>query len=199
MQNIKIIETGIDVSKILAQLKEFPEDWNVGKKDVSLDHVDYNTYTVTANVLQLVMGGISSKDENVYDTEICIPTPAMHNHTAILEWLSTKFDEVSRCAFLGMPIGGIVGEHIDFGNYYLTKDRFHLSIQGKYKYTVGGESVVIEPGTFLWFNNKLLHDSVNVGDVERIAFVFDVPYANGIPYDQNFENRVKYFIPEFSE
>jgi mannose-6-phosphate isomerase-like protein (cupin superfamily) len=185
MKNIIVIETGIDVSKILDQLDTFSFDWNSGKKDNLLQHVDYDEFRVDAGVLQLVMGGVGTAEEKVYDTEYCIPTPAFDRHTAVLDWLFTKFDSVSRCGFLSMPVGGFVGEHTDFGNYYLTKDRFHLSIQGRYKYTVGGESVIVEPGTFLWFNNKLLHDSINVGDEERISFVFDVPYENGIPYNVN--------------
>jgi quercetin dioxygenase-like cupin family protein len=56
-----------------------------------------------------------------------------------------------------------------------------LSIQGRYEYSVGDESVIVEPGTLLWFNNKLLHGTVNVGDVDRITFVFDVPHSKNNP------------------
>jgi hypothetical protein len=78
--------------------------------------------------------------------------------------------------FLALPVGEIVGSHIDEGTYYLTKDRYHLSIQGKYEYTVGDETTTIEPGTLFWFNNKLPHKAVNIGDNIRITFVFDVPH-----------------------
>ena len=67
--------------------------------------------------------------------------------------------------------------HIDWGTYYLNKDRYHLSIQGRYRYTVGDESVEIEPGTFLWFNNKLEHGTENIGDETRITFVIDVLHS----------------------
>ena len=67
--------------------------------------------------------------------------------------------------------------YIDEGTYYQTRDRFHLAIKGKYKYTVGGESVIVEPGTLLWFNNKLMHGTHNIGDEVRVTFVFDVPYS----------------------
>jgi hypothetical protein len=41
--------------------------------------------------------------------------------------------------------------------------------------------VIVEPGTLLWFNNKLLHGTENVGDCTRITFVFDVPHSKSNP------------------
>jgi hypothetical protein len=37
------------------------------------------------------------------------------------------------------------------------------------------EQVIIEPGTLFWFNNKLDHESENIADEPRVAFIFDVP------------------------
>ena len=76
-----------------------------------------------------------------------------------------------------IPVGEMVGAHIDEGTYYLDKDRYHLSIQGQYKYFVGNEDIVVDAGTLLWFNNKIPHGTVNLGDETRITFVFDVPHG----------------------
>jgi hypothetical protein len=127
------------------------------------------------------MGGVDSEEQYVGDTEYCIPTPACKNHTAVLAFLTRHFGKFSRCGFLSLPVGGGVGQHIDKGNYYLTRDRYHLSIQGRYVYTVGDESVTVEPGTLLWFNNKLPHGTKNIGDNVRITFVFDVPHSKKNP------------------
>ena len=45
------------------------------------------------------------------------------------------------------------------------------------RYTVGGESYDVEPGTLLWFNNKLMHGTHVIGDEVRVTFVFDVPHS----------------------
>ena len=95
--------------------------------------------------------------------------------------LKRNFGKFSRCGFLSLPVGGEVGKHIDIGSYYQTRDRYHLSIQGRYIYTVGDESVTVEPGTLLWFNNKLPHGTKNVGDCVRVTFVFDVPHSKRNP------------------
>lgn len=177
MDNIKVIKTGINVSKILAQLKQYPDDWGAHKKLEYANNVhdEFGFPEVEAGVLQLVMGGVTSTDQYVGDTEICIETSAYQRHTEIVRFLKRNFKSHSRCGFLSLPVGGTVGKHIDIGSYYQTRDRYHLSIQGRYRYFVGDEHYDVEPGTLLQFNNKLPHGTENIGDCVRITFVFDVP------------------------
>ena len=177
MNNIKILKTGINVSKIKAQLDKHPEDWGSQKTHKNVKLKDPHEYITTVDVLQLVMGGIENPDEQVGDTELCTKTPAYQKHPAIRKFLNKNYPNYRRCGFLALPPGEIVGAHIDEGTYYLDKDRYHLSIQGQYKYFVGNESVVVDPGTLLWFNNKMPHGTVNLGSETRITFVFDVPHG----------------------
>ena len=178
MANIKIIKTGINVSKILKQIKQNPSDWDSQKSAEGTDSLLERGYPdLDVGVLQLVMGSVASAEDYVGDSEISVPTPAYKNHTEIIGFLKRNFKKFDRCGFLSLPVGGIVGQHIDMGTYYQTRDRYHLAIQGSYRYTVGGESVIVEPGMLLWFNNKLMHGTENVGDEVRITFVFDVPHS----------------------
>lgn len=177
MKNIKILKTGIDVSKIKEQLDQYAGDWNSQRKiEKAESMLDRGWMKIDTGVLQLIIGYITSLDQFVGDTEYCQPTPAFYRHTAIVEFMQQNgFEDFRRCGFLSIPVGSVVGIHIDEGKYYLDKDRFHLSIQGKYEYTVGDEKVIVEPGTLLVFNNKIPHGTVNLGDEPRITFVFDVP------------------------
>lgn len=176
MDNIKIIKTGINVNKILAQLKAHPEDWGAQSSiDGAQSMLDRGFPEVEAGVLQLVVGGVNNINDYVGDTEICTLTPAANHHLEVVRFMFRHFKKFSRCGFLSLPVGGVVGKHIDIGSYYQTRDRYHLSIQGRYEYTVGDESIIVEPGTLFWFNNKLEHGSKNVGDNVRVTFVFDVP------------------------
>lgn len=178
MNNIKVIRTGINVSKILKQLNAHPEDWGSQRNiDGVKSLLDQGFPQVDAGVLQLVMGGVESLDQYVGDTEICIPTPAIKHHTEIVGFVKRHFKKFDRCGFLSLPVGGEVGQHIDIGSYYQTRDRYHLAIQGIYDYTVGGETLRVNPGDLIWFNNKLSHGTKNVGDCVRVTFVFDVPHS----------------------
>lgn len=181
MNNIRVVKTDIDVSKIQTQLKKNVSDWGSQKGLDNVELKDPHQYITSVDVLQLVMGGIETPGQQVGDTEICIKTPAYKNHSEVRKYLRKYFPTMYRCGFLALPIDEIVGAHIDEGTYYLTKDRYHLSIQGRYQYFVGNESIIVEPGTLFWFNNKLPHGTVNIGDEVRITFVFDVPQFENNP------------------
>ena len=60
MKNIKILKTGIDVSKIRKQLEKYPEDWGSQKKLENVKLKDPHEYITSVDVLQLVMGGITT-------------------------------------------------------------------------------------------------------------------------------------------
>jgi len=184
VKNIKILKTGIDTSKILSQLKKHDQDWGNQRSVKNAESlVDRGYDDIPVGNLQLIMGGVKSKDDFVGDSEINVKTPAYQRHTEIRKLVKKLVGnkELQRCGFLSLPIDGIVGAHIDEGTYYLTRDRYHISVQGTYQYFCGGESVTVEPGTFLWFNNKLPHGTVNLGDIERITFVFDIPHSPDNP------------------
>lgn len=183
MANIRVIKKGINVSKILKQLQQFPEDWGA-QKNIEGVHDLVNEYgfpAVAAGVLQLKIGTVKDLNQYVGDSQSSVETPAYGRHTEIVGFLKRNFKKFDRCGFLSLPVGGEVGQHIDIGDYYLTRDRYHLAIQGSYVYTVGGESVKVDAGDLIWFNNKLLHGTKNVGDVVRITFVFDVPHSKNNP------------------
>jgi hypothetical protein len=181
---IKILKTGINVNKVVEQLKKHPRDWDHQKhlKDVE-SLLDRGFDDLPISALQLIMGGVKNQEDFVGDSEINIKTPAYWHHSEIRKIIRKYFGniELHRCGFLALPIDEIVGAHIDQGTYYLTRDRYHLSIVGKYQYFCGTDSVIVEPGTLLWFNNKLPHGTVNIADEVRITFVFDVPHSPDNP------------------
>jgi mannose-6-phosphate isomerase-like protein (cupin superfamily) len=181
MKNIRIVRTDINVSKILKQLSKHPEDWNFQKKLPETKVLDPHVYISQAAVLQLVIGTISHEDEYVFDSEGCMPSPAYYRHTEAVAFLKRHFKNFKRAGFLALPPGGVTGKHVDFGKYYLTKDRYHLSIQGTYEYTVEDESIIVKPGTLFWFDNKKEHSAKNIGDNDRIVLVFDVPHSKSNP------------------
>jgi len=180
---IKVIKTKIDTKKIIHQLEKNPGDWGSQQKLKNVELKDPHTHITTVDVLQLIMGGIEKPGQVVGDTEICIKTPAYGHHSEIRKILKKEFGdkEIHRCGFLSLPVDEIVGAHIDEGTYYLTRDRYHLSISGKYQYFVGNESIIVEPGTLLWFDNKLPHGTVNIADEVRITFVFDILHSLSNP------------------
>ena len=183
---IKIIKTGIDVSKVTEQLRKNPADWG-NQKDFDGVHSlveDFDFDDLPVSNLQLTIGAVKSKNDFVGDSELNTKTPAYKRHTAIFKLIEKEFGkkEVHRCGFLALPVNEYVGAHIDEGTYYKTKDRYHLSIKGEYQYFTGGESIEVKPGTLFWFNNKMPHGAVNIADETRITFVFDIRHSSTNPH-----------------
>ncbi len=178
MNNIKIIKKGIDVGKIQEQLDQYPNDWYIQRKG-SESLLERGYEDIDVGNLQLIMGAVAKKEDYVGDSELSKPTPAYQRHTEIINVIKRELPgrEIHRCGFLSLPIDGYVGAHIDEGTYYQTRDRYHLSIAGQYQYFCGNESVIVDPGTLLWFNNKKPHGTVNLGDETRVTFVFDMPHG----------------------
>lgn len=176
MKNIKIIETGIDVSKVKDQLRIYSKDWECQKNAYNMESLLDRGYPVLdVGVLQLKIGIVGASEDFVGDSEWSKETAAWHRHTAVRTILRKRgLTKLERCGFLALPVGGLIGEHIDQGTYYHTRNRYHLSIQSTYRYTCGDEVVDIHPGTLFEFENTIPHSATNIGDEVRITFVFDV-------------------------
>jgi hypothetical protein len=172
MSNFRFIDESVDVSGILNQVLNNSEDWSAVSTYTNVGG-DTNPY----GFLPLVMAYVRP-DENPKNAESLVMTPLASKYTEIFEWLKSRsIGRIARAAFFKLAINDRVLEHIDDGTYYLTKDRFHLSLQGRYLYRCGGEEHIIEPGTFFWFDNKKPHSADNISNVERLTFVFDVPHS----------------------
>ena len=173
MSNFRFIERNVDVSKIIKQVNDNPLDWQAvsAYKNIAGDLKPYG-------FLPLVMAVVRDANDSPKDTELQQNTPLYKKYNEIRKWLRNRnVFNTSRAAFFRLKPGGTVGKHIDEGKYYLTRDRYHLSLQGTYLYGVDGEYHQIEPGTFFWFDNKKHHSALNNGTVDRITFVFDVPHS----------------------
>lgn len=175
--NFRFIDRNVDISKILKQVNDNPQDWQAVS---NYENIGGNLHP--PGFLPLVMAVVSSPDEDPKDSEILQVTPMMSKYDEIVRWLINQgFTNFSRAAFFKLAPGREVTTHIDDGTYYLTKDRYHLSLQGTYRYIVEDEVQIITPGTFFWFDNKKQHSALNIGDDDRITFVFDVPHSASNP------------------
>jgi len=172
MSNFRFIDFGLDVQPFLDELKSNDELW---KMVWNMDNV--GGLKKPYGFLPLTMG-VQVNGENIKNSEKQQNTPAYWKFPVMQEWLKSRnATNHARAAFFRLKPGGIVGSHIDDGTYYLTKDRYHFSLQGEYEYWVNGETHIIKPGTFFWFDNKLPHAARNISDVDRVTFVFDLPHS----------------------
>ena len=89
---IKVLKTGINVDRVVQQLKKYPLDWDHQKhlKD-SQSLVDRGFSDLPVSALQLIMGGVNHKDDFVGDSEINVKTPAYAHHSEIRKIIRKHF------------------------------------------------------------------------------------------------------------
>ena len=177
LKNIKIIKTGIDPEPFLKRVYDNWSDWDWVAQQQNIGG-DKDPYGFLPLVWAKVKEGESPKDTNFLEQ-----TPLFEHYPEVINfWKKNKIRSLGRAAFFKLEPGGIVERHIDEGEYYLNRDRYHLSLQSTYHYTVGDEEMIVEPGTFFWFHNKIPHGAKNIGNVDRISLVFDVPHHRKNPH-----------------
>lgn len=83
---------------------------------------------------------------------------------------------LSRAKLVRLVAGRRVYPHIDRGEYYHVRDRFHLvlkSAQGSWLRS-GDEEVRMQEGELWWFDNNQVHEAFNDGTEDRIHLIFDL-------------------------
>jgi aspartyl/asparaginyl beta-hydroxylase (cupin superfamily) len=84
--------------------------------------------------------------------------------------------KLSRLTIVRLNPNSRVYPHIDEGEYYLVRDRYHLVLRSKggSEMICGDERVVFQEGELWWFDNKAPHEAFNQSDEGRIHVIFDV-------------------------
>ena len=96
---------------------------------------------------------------------------------AFLEDVSSELDaDLSRAKIVCLPAGRRVYPHIDRGEYYRFRGRYHFVLKssaGSWLKT-GDEEVRMKEGELWWFDNDQMHEAFNDGDEDRIHIIFDL-------------------------
>ena len=83
---------------------------------------------------------------------------------------------LGRAKIICLPAGRRVFPHVDQGDYYRVRDRFHFvlrSSRGSWL-RAGNEEIRMREGELWWFDNKQPHEAFNDGDQDRIHLIFDL-------------------------
>lgn len=104
-----------------------------------------------------------------------------------------------RARFARLPPGKTVLPHMDRGEYYRWRDRYHLVIRSENGSVMnaGGETVRMREGELWWFDNKAVHDACNDSDADRIHLIFDLLPADAEP-SMNFADPAALLAAELA-
>jgi aspartyl/asparaginyl beta-hydroxylase (cupin superfamily) len=96
---------------------------------------------------------------------------------AFLDDTANALDGVlGRARIVCLPAGRRVYPHVDRGEYYRLRNRYHLVLRstcGSWM-KAGDEEMRMGEGELWWFDNDQLHEAFNDGDEDRIHLIFDL-------------------------
>ena len=82
---------------------------------------------------------------------------------------------LGRAKIVSLPPGNKVYPHVDRGEYYRVRNRYHLILQSTGSWMrAGNDEVRMRTGELWWFDNKAEHEAMNDGNSDRIHLIFDL-------------------------
>jgi hypothetical protein len=172
---IDILDNDVDVADMLCEVQEQEDNWYIetGRQKLLKEQVDTEYIPLVSPIPLLgVTGNAAGWDSHRYK-----PTSLYEKYPRIVSWLNDfsrrTGEKIARVALVRLKVNGQVIPHIDVGEYYRHRNRYHLCLDGAYYYHVNNESKLIEAGTLFRFDNDMPHWSVNEGNTPRISVIFD--------------------------
>ena len=161
----------IDVSGIYQEVLNNPNCWNFDRSSETLE-VQQHTKTIPLRSGKR-RRAVRLWDSHEYFDTILVPYFPMS--MGFVSWFEEKYGgECGRIAIVKLPSEKKVYPHIDYGDYYRKRDRFHLVLNGMYEYNVGNEREIFSAGDLFWFESQKTHHTRNMSDVDRLVLIFDM-------------------------
>jgi aspartyl/asparaginyl beta-hydroxylase (cupin superfamily) len=175
-ENFALMKAGVDVGPMLEEIDGQPQLWDADTRRQTNIQVQRETSSIPLRgALKPIPEGVNQKDWHPSRR-----TPFADRCPRIYSWVEQFANELggepSRISVVRLNPHGRVYPHIDGGDYYKVRDRYHLVLRspGGSAMNSGGEEVVFRDGELWWFNNKAVHDAFNPSTEGRIHVIFDV-------------------------
>ena len=170
------MKAGVDVGPMLEEIDGQPQLWDADTRRQTNIQVQRETSNIPLRgALKPIPDGINQNNWHPSRR-----TPYADRCPRIYAWVEQFVKELggdlSRISVVRLNPHGRVYPHIDEGDYYKVRDRYHLVLRspGGSEMNSGGEEVVFRDGELWWFNNKAVHDAFNPSAEGRIHVIFDV-------------------------
>ncbi len=177
LKHFRLISSRVNVQPFLQEIVENTSLW---QKDTSRQEKIKVQRETNSIYLRSAVKPFPSGVTNGNDVHESRQTSVAKKFPAIMQWLESftqKYGgELGRATIVRLAAKGQVYRHIDKGEYYRIRDRYHLVLQSAAGSLLGAgdEWVRMQPGEFWWFDNKAPHEAYNEADTWRIHLIFDL-------------------------
>jgi aspartyl/asparaginyl beta-hydroxylase (cupin superfamily) len=176
MKHFKLIRNQIDPLPLLAEIAAVDEAWEQATGRQQKIAVQREALAIPLRGLRAsAIAGRSRRD--VHECRWTSGAAQYPLACRFLEDTARALDSLpGRAKIVCLPAGQRVYPHIDRGEYYRVRDRYHLvlrSTQGSWL-KAGDEEVRMREGELWWFDNKAMHEACNDGDQDCVHLIFDL-------------------------
>lgn len=176
MKNFALIKGSIDLQPFLQEIAGVDGAWDeaTGRQD---------KIPVQREALAIPLRGLrksainARKRRDVHESRWTSGSLKYPTARAFLKAFAEEQDCIlGRAKIVCLPAGKRVYPHIDRGEYYRVRGRYHFvlrSAAGSWMKTEN-EEVRMKEGELWWFDNNKMHEARNDGDQDRIHMIFDM-------------------------
>ena len=176
MRYFKLIRDGIDPLPFLNEIASVDGAWDAatGRQD---------KIAVQREAMAIPLRGLKKsaigdrKRRDVHESRWTSSAKAYPVACGFLSEIAEALDsELSRAKIVRLPAGRRVYSHIDRGDYYRLRNRYHLVLKSTHGswLKAADEEVRMGEGQLWWFDNDQPHEAFNDGEEDRIHMIFDL-------------------------
>ena len=181
MKYFRMIESGVPTGPFLTEIESVREAWSTATGRQDKIAVQREAMAIPLRGLRKSAIG-ERKRRDVHESRwTSTSEPYVHARSFLKAFASQQSAVLGRAKLVMLPAGRRVYPHIDRGEYYRVRDRYHLvlkSTAGSWL-RAGDEEVTMREGELWWFDNKAVHEAWNSGDQDRLHLIFDLLSSAG--------------------
>ncbi len=204
MRNFKLIRDGVDTKFIQLEVTNAIQNSHIANdfgsilKDTTQPHAESRWVRVLSQYAIFIQDHesdafvkCSANSQFVYQTELCAQFPKTIYY--LKAFAKERHAKLQRVIFAWLAPNADVQPHVDAGEYFKYRDRYHIVLQSPKgsECISGGEKQIFNEGQLWWFENKELHSVKNLNDTLRLHVIFDL-LPNTV-----FNWRGKFFYESF--
>ncbi|TMP78447.1 hypothetical protein CWB73_16675 [Pseudoalteromonas phenolica] len=175
-KHFKQIDFPIPYQTITDEINKNKALWLINTSRQDNIKVQRETNTIfLRSALKPLPAGISGNDFH-QDRETAMAQHFPQLMHTLYQFAESIEGQLSRVTIVRLKPDGRVYPHIDEGEYYKYRDRYHIVIDSPEgsEMIAGDEKVIWQQGEFWWFDNKAIHEAKNHGRSFRVHIIFDV-------------------------
>jgi len=176
MKHFKKIRSNVPVELFLREIASVDDAWAnaTGRQDKIAVQREALAIPLRGLRKSMILGRAR---RDVHESRWTSGSVAFPVARAFLEDVAIELDaDLSRAKIVCLPAGRRVYPHIDRGEYYRLRGRYHLVLKSSAGswLKAGDEEVRMKEGELWWFDNDQMHEAFNDGDEDRIHIIFDL-------------------------